>query len=593
MAELAKKLHFKKDGITQTANAYSTIDEVGEQYASAKIDGINCYVPLTTKKYYKKVAWVQPALTSNTSHGTLTSDAPNDSGDHAVWRALDGNVDTWWETPKNIKAAYVNWKFTSAGFVTGISIRVRTGDRPNLTVRAYTDNTMATPIGDTLIFDTAGDTKNVLNIPTDGIYTDNIYFDCSSPEDYLGICDIKITAHYFVESTKDDYNIEEWVDATNGRVIKTLYVKNVMVDEPWQQPVLSANGTMGGSGFACSVSAYKLETSGSVADAYGAFDNDANTYWRSGTTSGWIQFYNPVPLKVSAIKWGYFYSYPTGGNVQGSNDGETWTTLTTWTNSSEADFTISLNHQDHYRYYRINVTGVNKDVIHAHSLTITATYQEEVEQYVGKDDDYDYFFTETYAIKVLNGMPYTKVEYTTPGTYTFTVPNGITTIRCEIAGAGGGGGSGSYAGAGGGGGSGYKVFGELIVVEPNSTITVVVGAGGAGGAKASVAFGDGNAGSAGGDSKVDNIVGAGGAGGAGGDGDTGGTGGTGGNNGSNGGSGNVDATGGAGGVGGELGVDDGAGGAGGAGGAANPLITATAGNAGSDGWVVIEYGGDI
>lgn len=221
MAEFAKKLHFLKSGIEQTAKAYSTVDEVGGLYAFTKIDGIDCYVPLTTKKYYKKVVWAQPALTSNTSYGTLTSDAPNDSSDHAVWRALDGNVDTWWETPKNIKTAYVNWKFMGAYFIAGISIRVRIGDRPNLTVRAYTDNTMTTPIGDTLTFSTAGDTKSVLNIPTDGIYTDNIYFDCSSSQDYLGICDIKITAYYFVESTKDDYDIEEWVDATNGRVIKS------------------------------------------------------------------------------------------------------------------------------------------------------------------------------------------------------------------------------------------------------------------------------------------------------------------------------------------------------------------------------------
>lgn len=245
MTELAKKLHFLKNGTEQTAKAYSTVDEVGEIYAFTKIDGIDCYVPLTTKKYYKKVAWVQPALTSNTSYGTLTSDAPNDSGDHAVWRALDGNVDTWWETPKNITTAYVNWKFTGAVFITGISIRVRTGDRPNLTVRAYTDNTMTTPIGDTLIFSTAGDTKNVLNIPTDGIYTDNIYFDCSSSQDYLGICDIKITAYYFVESTKDDYDIEEWVDATNGRVIKsgTTYAIKSQAKPAYTEKSWTTSGT--------------------------------------------------------------------------------------------------------------------------------------------------------------------------------------------------------------------------------------------------------------------------------------------------------------------------------------------------------------
>ena len=187
-------------------------------------------------------------------------------------------------------------------------------------------------------------------------------------------------------------------NATIGRVIKRLYVKKVMVDEPWKQPVLSANGTMGGSEFACSASAYNTESSGTATDAWGVFDNNTNTYWRSGTTSGWIQFYNPVPLKVSAIKWGYFYCYPTGGNVQGSNDGTTWDTLNTWTNSSEADFTINLSTQQYYKYYRINITGVNKDVIHAHSLTITATYQKEVEKYVGQHDDYDYSTTETYAI---------------------------------------------------------------------------------------------------------------------------------------------------------------------------------------------------
>ena len=37
-------------------------------------------------------------------------------------------------------------------------------------------------------------------------------------------------------------------------------------------------------------------------------------------------------------------------------------------------------------------------------------------------------------------VPYTKESYTTPGTYTFTVPEGVTNIRISTAGAGGGGG---------------------------------------------------------------------------------------------------------------------------------------------------------
>lgn len=184
----------------------------------------------------------------------------------------------------------------------------------------------------------------------------------------------------------------------------------------------------------------------------------------------------------------------------------------------------------------------------------------------------------TYAIKSQAKPPYAKVKYTTSGTYTFTVPAGVTTLRCEIAGAGGGGGGGgTWTSGGGGGGSGYKEFGKLITVEPNSTITVVVGAGGSGGAYS-------KNGSAGGNSKVANFSSAGGRGGTGG---RAGAGGAGGNAGSAGSS----SSGGAGGAGGTIGVNDGAGGAGGAGGKGNASLSK--GTDGSAGWVVIEYGGDI
>lgn len=46
MAELAKKLHFLKDGTEQTAKAYSTTGEVGSSYITNKIDGVTCYIPI-------------------------------------------------------------------------------------------------------------------------------------------------------------------------------------------------------------------------------------------------------------------------------------------------------------------------------------------------------------------------------------------------------------------------------------------------------------------------------------------------------------------------------------------------------------------
>ncbi|MBQ1182424.1 MAG: hypothetical protein IIX53_02015 [Phascolarctobacterium sp.] len=46
MAELAKMLHFLKSGTEQTAKAYSTVDEAGENYVPLKIDGVACYAPI-------------------------------------------------------------------------------------------------------------------------------------------------------------------------------------------------------------------------------------------------------------------------------------------------------------------------------------------------------------------------------------------------------------------------------------------------------------------------------------------------------------------------------------------------------------------
>jgi hypothetical protein len=86
-------------------------------------------------------------------------------------------------------------------------------------------------------------------------------------------------------------------------------------------------------------------------------------------------------------------------------------------------------------------------------------------------------------------------SYTTPGTYTFTVPEGVTSVGVTaIGGGGGGGGGGGYAqiilniessetmagAAGGGGGSGYVTVLDDVPVAPGQQVTVVVGRGGNG-----------------------------------------------------------------------------------------------------------------
>lgn len=84
-----------------------------------------------------------------------------------------------------------------------------------------------------------------------------------------------------------------------------------------------------------------------------------------------------------------------------------------------------------------------------------------------------------YAIATSGTPAYKKVTYSTPGSFTFTVPAGVTKLRVEVAGGGGGGGGadGKSAGKGGNGGSGAKTN-TTFAVTAGASVAVVVGAGG-------------------------------------------------------------------------------------------------------------------
>lgn len=69
--------------------------------------------------------------------------------------------------------------------------------------------------------------------------------------------------------------------------------------------------------------------------------------------------------------------------------------------------------------------------------------------------------------------------YSRPGTYTFTVPQGVTSIEATGVGGGGGGGYGA-PGDSGGGGAGGGVVSRILSVTPGETLTIYVAAGGPG-----------------------------------------------------------------------------------------------------------------
>lgn len=190
---------------------------------------------------------------------------------------------------------------------------------------------------------------------------------------------------------------------TTGYKTRRRYFKTINVPEKTKafiQPTLTANGTMGVDAFAVSSSGWKGATSSLAGDIYFAFDSNTENYYRGKANNGWIQFYSKAPIKVNNIRWSFFWAYPTGGTVQGSENGVAWETIKSWSNNVDEDFTISVNSSKYFKYYKINISGTNQDVIHCKGLQIYAVEQLEAgytyDEEVSANEVYDYYKDETY-----------------------------------------------------------------------------------------------------------------------------------------------------------------------------------------------------
>ncbi|PWM78240.1 MAG: hypothetical protein DBY32_02825 [Phascolarctobacterium sp.] len=123
----------------------------------------------------------------------------------------------------------------------------------------------------------------------------------------------------------------------------------------------------------------------------------------------------------------------------------------------------------------------------------TAQDQEQFELnlqlHAGVSNPYTFKITKNYKASADTKAaipPYTEKSWTTPGTYTWSVPNGVSKIKVEIAGAGGGGDIRYYdAGSesmkyGANGGSGALIIQTVTIKNYLLTASIIVGCGGRG-----------------------------------------------------------------------------------------------------------------
>lgn len=176
-----------------------------------------------------------------------------------------------------------------------------------------------------------------------------------------------------IEGTEINYTVSKKGYATQNNIY-TLSSSddtlNIILEEqsystPFEQPILSSNGTMGGSSFACNQSA----TYSGTTVAWRCFKSwDGNSIGESdrwqinGVNTNsyyYIEWYNPEEILMDKLTiYNAESSYTVSDYIlQGSNDYITWNNMKTGTNTNHSQresWEINLSdNSDAYKYFRL------------------------------------------------------------------------------------------------------------------------------------------------------------------------------------------------------------------------------------------------
>ncbi len=295
----------------------------------------------------------------------------------AFWDKASYSIDSyptpatnyWWQVYDSKKnmiygsyngASYIEEKrYVQAGEYT-----ISSGIITSLTPRAVQTNNTARKIGD--VYFCPGKTNCLTSFPK------NINWSITD-----GVLTLKAGSKVYIPNG--------WTEYTYYKCTTTS----------WTQPTLSADGTVGGTSYACRCKAYLTNY-----PAYKAFDSDkTSTIWASTTNAvdNWIEFYSPVELIVSKVSvTNRKEDIPgTFGTVtlQGSLNGTDYYDLARYTNTNSSvsatwSFNTSVQRPAKYlRLYANSQYGSNGDIVVAN---ISFTAQQVTATVESTADDYTY-----------------------------------------------------------------------------------------------------------------------------------------------------------------------------------------------------------
>lgn len=175
------------------------------------------------------------------------------------------------------------------------------------------------------------------------------------------------------------------------RNIKRKYYKYVSTVREWTQPIISSDGVLGGYSFA-------VYSGGETAHpAWHACDNNSSTF---ATLNGENMFilYNPTPVKpnyIRIINRNYPNYYIQAGNLYGSNDGNVYSLVKTFTSSVGGRLAVfdldTLENQEYYKYWKIQVTSANAGAWQPSTVSLMDATERVTTVEEATQSDYDYY----------------------------------------------------------------------------------------------------------------------------------------------------------------------------------------------------------
>ena len=350
---------------------------------------------------YEFQDWTQPVLTSNTSNSSFSFSDPSLSGGKfdettevmtwgsksitgfsSIYKAFSSSTSDYFSLNAGAKTCTVfDISFANAIRVSQVYLKgnVVSGYASALTgSQIYSIDENGEAVLLSTVVNTSTNTHEIDNVVTNKLrICARTNTDGSSYRTRITQITITGDEKVAVESTKDDYDIIEYEPCLIKGKRTTTY-------QDFMQPVLTSNTS--DPNFVVSTDLNK--------DGYKAFDSDTAigvaTHSSTGSYSNqnhWLQMKTKNGLNITNLAISNRGDISgknavTAGSVQVSNNGETWTKITDWTNDSTtcgSTWNIPLSYDGYYKYTRLYITSGYSDNssnnIMLANIALTATEQ--------------------------------------------------------------------------------------------------------------------------------------------------------------------------------------------------------------------------